>query len=397
MALDTPTTVEIRDNIVAQLEATLAQTVPVLPKAFIRVLAATLAGVFITLYKYAGFIALQQFIQTATIEETTILGRTIRPLVEWGRLIGVGEPDAPTQAELQIDITVTNQTGSLEAGTVMLSTANGVTYLLTSTVDLLAPTVSAVVRASGDQSGGDGSGVIGNLQPGDIVSFANPLGQVERNAVVVTQTVTGADGESEEAYRARVLERWQARLQGGASADYRAWATDVEGIIKAYPYTAARPGEVDVYCEATPESSGDPDGIPTQAQLEAVLESIRYEESGLASRRPTNARANVYPIYRSLFEVVVGTLTVDNVAETQANIQAALEEWISDFEPYIVGLSVGLRQDQITEVAAAGVVQDVVFAAGGTVTDVILKLNNAAVTLYTLSEGEKAKVTVTFA
>ena len=77
MSINTPTTAEINAQIIAQLEASLNQTIPLLPKSFNRVLAKALAGVFIIIYKYAGFIALQQFVATATIEETTINGVTV--------------------------------------------------------------------------------------------------------------------------------------------------------------------------------------------------------------------------------------------------------------------------------------------------------------------------------
>ena len=56
MSLSTPTTQEVGDNIIAQLEASLNQSIPLLPKAFVRVLAKALAGVFILLYKFSYLI-----------------------------------------------------------------------------------------------------------------------------------------------------------------------------------------------------------------------------------------------------------------------------------------------------------------------------------------------------
>ena len=47
MSLETPTTDEVREQILAGLSASLNQTIPLLPKAFNRVLANTLAGTFI--------------------------------------------------------------------------------------------------------------------------------------------------------------------------------------------------------------------------------------------------------------------------------------------------------------------------------------------------------------
>ena len=123
-------------------------------------------------------------------------------------------------------------------------------------------------RAVSDQSNSGGRGSIGNLDAGSIISFANPLGSVQRDAVVVSQVVTGANGETWDAYRQRVLDRFQKRPQGGAAADYELWGEEPPGIIAVYPYRSDCPGQVDVYVEATADSSGNADGIPTAAQLQ---------------------------------------------------------------------------------------------------------------------------------
>lgn len=397
MSLATPTTKEISDNIIAQLEASLSQTVPLLPKAFLRVLARALAGVFVLLYKYGGFMFLQTFVRTATISDTTVNGRIVSPLKEWGRLIGVGDPAAATNAELLIDITVENQTGFLPSNTQLLNSDNGVTYITIGSVALTAATVQATIRAVSDQSGGGGRGAIGNLDAGATVSFANPLANVSRNASVVSQVVTASDGETTDAYRQRVIDRFQKRPHGGAYSDYELWGEEPAGIINVYPYTGS-PGEVDVYVEATVSSSGSADGIPTTAQLQEVYEAIQLDSSGIASRRPANAFVNVYSITRTAFDVGVVGLTVDDEAQTQADITAAVEDYFRNAAPYIAGLSVPPRLDIISRAAVGGIVSDVVSAAGGYFSSVIVRdSGGTAVELYALGEGEKAKAsTVTF-
>lgn len=393
MTIDTPTTKELSDNIVAQLEAAISQTIPLLPKAFNRVLAKALAGVFIILYKYGGYILLQMFVQSASAKDTTILGVTINPLKFWGRLIGVGDPVAATNAELTIDITVENQTGSLDSGSQLIGLTKGVTYITIGSVLLNAATVSATIRAVSDQAGGGGKGVIGNLDPGTTVSFANPLPNVARVATVTAQTVTGADAESTEAYRQRIIDRFQKRPQGGAYADYEQWGEEAAGIINVYPYTGD-PGEVDVYSEATPESSGDPDGIPTAAQLQAVLDLINLDENGIATRRNANAFVNSYPITRTSFDVeVTGISGVSDLAKVQADVTTALEEYFLSVEPFIAGLSVPPRRDQITRTRVSAIVEDIVTAANGTFTSANFFTTGSPVALqeYFLGEGEKAK------
>jgi len=397
MSLTTPTTQELNDNIIAQLEASLSQTIPLLPKSFLRVLAKILAGVFIILYKYGGFIFLQMFVSTASDKATVINGKSVVPLTQWGRLIGVGDPVAATQAELKIDITVENQVGSLLAGSQLLGATNGVTYLTLTTVPLSAPVVQVNIVAVSDQSGGGGAGVIGNLDPLAVVSFANPLSNVARDAVVDSQVVTAADGESTEAYRQRVLDRFQKRPQGGAYADYEAWGEEVVGIINVYPYTGD-PGEVDVYSEATVASSGNPDGIPTAPQLQAVLDSIELDEGGLATRRPVNAYVNSLPITRASFEVVVNGITqVEDLAAVEASVETAIEEYFVGREPYIAGLTVPPRRDNVQLAEILGVISGVVSSAGGIFSTATLTKSAIPTPLYILGEGEKAKVSsITF-
>lgn len=395
MGPTTPTTKEISDNLIAQLESTLNQTIPLLPKSFLRVLSKALAAVFVLLYKYGGFIFLQMFVATASIKYTTINGKLVSPLIEWGRLIGVGDPVPATQAELNINITVENQVGSLAAGTQLINSSNGVTYITKTEVLLDAATVPAVIQAVSDQVDGGGAGAIGNLQQGDIVSFANPLANVASDAIVDSQAVTGANAESTEAYRQRIVDRFQKRPQGGAYADYEQWGEEVPGIVNVYVYTSSDPGEVDNYVEATVESSGDPDGIPTGAQLQAVLDSINKDDNGLASRRPANALANVFPITRTGFDTVVSGLTVDNPASVQTDITAAILQFFLDAEPFIDGLTIPPRKDIITRSNLIGLVSGIVSAANGTFDTVTFDLDTAvpsgSLVQYILQEGEKAK------
>lgn len=392
MSLTTPITKEISDNIIAQLETSLNQTIPLLPKSFLRVLAKVLAGVFILLYKYGGFMFLQIFVQTASSKETIVNGKSLVPLTEWGRLIGVGDPVAATQAELLIDITVENQVGSLLSGTQLVNVDNGVTYITIGTVLLNAATVQATIRAVSDQSGGGGAGAIGNLDPGAIVSFANPLANVARDTVVDSQVVTGANGESTEVYRQRVIDRFQKRPQGGAYVDYEIWGEETAGIVNIYPYTSDNPGQVDVYVEANTDT--DPDGIPTTAQLEAVLDSINLDQNGLASRRPANALANTFAITRVGFDCTVLGLVVDNLATVQADINTAITEFFLEAEPFIDGLTIPPRQDRITSSALTGLVEDIVTAANGTFTNVTFTLTGSSsiLSVYVLQQGEKAKL-----
>lgn len=396
MSLETPTLQEINNNIISQLEQSLAQSIPLLPKAFLRVLAKVLAAVFIILYKYCGFIFLQMFISSASSTETTILGKSVTPLVEWGNLIGIGPPIPATNAELFISVTVINQVGNLPAGTTLRSNNNNFIYSTLSTVSLDEPTVNVNVRAISDQSGGDGSGTGGNLIPADILTFVSPIANVERNAVVLSQTVTGANQEDPEIYRQRVLTRFQQVPQGGAYSDYRIWGLTTPGIVNIYPYTGNRPGEVDVYAEATEASSGSPDGIPTPAQLLEVFNNIELDQDGLATRRPANAFVNTYAIKRLAFEVDISGVTAPNVGDAKVLITDALKSYFSQREPFISGLDSLPRLDRITSISVAAIIEDILDSVGGSFDSLQVKLGAGTVSEYILGQGEKAKTMVVY-
>jgi hypothetical protein len=127
---------DIKDSIISQLSLKLSQTIPLLDKSFTIVQAGALAGQLTQLYKYAGFSFLQLFVKYASTKGTTVNGKTITPLVEWGRLVGAGDPLAAERAELVVDVTVLTQTGSIAAGAQLLFPATGVVYVVKAAVAL---------------------------------------------------------------------------------------------------------------------------------------------------------------------------------------------------------------------------------------------------------------------
>lgn len=391
MNLTTPTTSAVSDNIVAQIASEVGQSVPLLPKAFTRVIAKALAAIFILLYKYAGFSLLQMFVEYASTEETEINGTTLIPLVEIGRTIGVGDPVPGVRAELLVQFNVLNQTGTLPVNSQYVYGPTGVLYLTETGVTLDASTKQVTIRASSDQNNGDGSGAIGNLNAGDSLSLANPLPNVASTAAVVSQSVTGADAESWDSYRARIRSRFAQRPQGGALADYKEWAEEEAGIINAYPYRGD-PGEINVYVEATPASSGSSDGIPTGAQLTAVAALIEQNHTGLAERRPLNDLVNVLAIGRLAFDVVVTGLVASDAASAHTAISEAVDEYLRAREPFIVGLSILPRTDRITQAAISGVVDEAASALGASVSQVSVSRSGSAVISYSLDFGQKAKL-----
>lgn len=381
----TPTTQQLNDQIITDLAGALGQTIPFLPKSFLRVLARVLAAVVVLLFKYAGFIFLQLFVATATYEEVTILGQRFRPLERWGILLGVGTKNAATPAELAVSVPVLTQGGTLKAGQKLVRSETGVIYEVAFPVTLNAATVTATVRPISDAQGGDGAGTIGNLTVGDALSFANAPADVASQVTVSSVLKTGQAAETVEAYRARIIQRAQRKPQGGAYADYQQWGEEADGIAHVYPYSGL-PGEIDLYVESATEV----DGIPTGPQLDAVWYAVQYTggvTAGLANRRPINAAVNVKKITRTAFDVVVAGLAPDT-SDNRAAIEDGLKEYFLSREPYIEGLSTLPRSDRVTEAEVSGLVAGIVNARGATVNGVTLVGGPA----QTLGPGQKAKL-----
>jgi len=392
MALETPTTKEVADQITNQVVASTSIVTTLLPRAFTRFFSKVLAGVFMIVYKYAGWMFLQIFVRTASFEETEVLGVKITPLIEWGRLIGEGDPNPAVQAELLLDIIVTNQTGSLPAGTQAVSNKNGITYILLSPVTLDAATKQGAFRAASDIDGGVGGGEIGNLEIGDTVSFVNPLANVERDMLVDSVTTNGTDAETEPVYRQRVIDRFQQQPQGGSGVDYVIWGTMPSEVKTIFPYTGD-PGFVDVYVEVF--ASVQIDGIPTQDQLDDVRAAIIFDD-GSQTRKPINAYLNTFAITRRGFDVNIIGLVVDEQATVEANIEEAIETYFLDRQPFIEGVTPLPRRDRIQVSNIKTIVDSFATAAGGSFSDVTLFITSTAEEIekiYSLQIGEKAKAT----
>ena len=393
MALQVPTVADINETILAQLEADLNESVPLLPKAFLRVVAKVMAGVFILVYKYAGFTALQSFVRTASGKDTVINGQTVSPLALWGRLIGVGDRSPATRAILRVNVSVKRQGGTLPLGTALVNNATRVVYLTQAAVALDADDVLVDVRASGDAAETGGAGAQGNVAVGTELTFANVGSNVDSIATVTAVLAVAADRESEAHYRGRVIDRFQKRPQGGAPADYELWGEEPAGIVNVYPYRSDHPGQVDVYAEATPDSSGNADGIPTQLQLDQVEAAITLDVGGVATRLPVGPVVTVRPITRTAFDVsVTGIVGVANPVQVRADIESALADYFKSRAPYIAGLTIPPREDRISAAAVAGVVDDIVGVAGGLFSAVQVFRAGGRIDIYSLGIGEKAKL-----
>lgn len=159
-------------------------------------------------------------------------------------------------------------------------------------------------------------GAAGNLAAGAVLSLLSPVPGVAPSAAVETLE-GGADEETDDELRARVLAAWRDRPMAGTAADYVAWALLVPGITRAWasPNTPSL-GRVTVHVVA---DGNTPTIAPTAAQLDQVRETID-------ELRPVTAQAVVLaPTLSSLhltLELAPGTDAV------RAAVAAAVAEAI---------------------------------------------------------------------
>lgn len=394
-AFENKTTGEIRDLIIDSIQAKFNITFRMLPKSFTRVIATVFAGVYIVLYKQIGWVFLQLFPETAYWSNINTLGFIVRPLVKWGNLIGAGDPKTGTQWRGTIAVNVTTIAGTLIAGTQLKSGITGKLYIAEESVPLDAVTVSVPVICAEN-------GTAGNLEAGDILSFANPLGNARKTAAVTSVVKYPRDDETESEYRARVVSRFRNTPLGGALSDYRRWASDVSGVLNTYPYKDTNsPSGVLIYVAGTP--SLFPDRIPSADLLVKVGEACAYDpETGSASRKPVTAvidpyyngaYANVRPVSIVGFNVYIAGVAGVSVEDFAVAARPGIENYFLGREPYIRGLS---DDNNVTKIVSKNNVSSAADQAAISVKaefeSVTMRLGTDIISVYTLGRGELAKL-----
>lgn len=162
----------------------------------------------------------------------------------------------------------------------------------------------------------EASGAVRNRAEGEVLTLADSalypsLG--DQASVASGGLGGGADIESDESLRARILDRKRRPPQGGATSDYEQIARSFPGVTKAWARSFAYgPGTVGVWFLF----DGRPNGIPTGADVEALAEYIE-------ARRLIRAELVVQAPIPTPVAVTIAGLANDTAA-TRAAIEASL-------------------------------------------------------------------------
>ena len=309
-APEIPTTEEINNRIISDIESSIGQSTPLMAKALNRVLAFALSGVFTILYKFGQWAIKQIFTITQDDDSLELKGDQY----DIARKIAVA-------AELTAGFTGDNDT-IIPVGQQFRGNSNGLLYSAQST-EIIAGGV-AVANVLCLTSGEDS-----NLVNGSIITILQPIAGLDNQATISATVTEGEDQEAIEDYRARISEREKTPPQGGALIDYVIWAKEVAGITRAFAWghreEASIPeGRVYVY----PLNDGEASRIPSAPKLTEVQEYIDDP-----TRAPMQVVIiNVPAMTEVVFDIDVSALDPDT-AEIQAAFAENVEAYLLEREP----------------------------------------------------------------
>lgn len=293
MPWNRPTLPEIRERIEGDIKSGLGLT-NLLRRSFLKILARAYAGAVHLLHGFLEYISRQVFPDTAEVQY----------LERWGAIFGVLRNPA-TFAEFEITITGTN--GTVIPINSVYQDASGNQFNTSSEVTITGG--QAIVKLVAQVAGASSNPLLG-----DFVSLLSPIAGVNSDAEVTLIVIDASDVETDESYRARLLDYIRQPPSGGAANDYIQWALSITGVTRAWvlPLNLG-PGTVGV---AVVQDDEDPISA-SPAKIQEVLDYINEV-------RPVTAQVSVFTPNLAPMD-----LTIELKPNT-ASVQAAVEAEIRD-------------------------------------------------------------------
>lgn len=387
-----PTTTDIYNSVLADLEAQNGISIPLFGKNFIRALAIVQTAKLKLMYLRIGKLQKNIFVDTADPES---LGGTLE---RWARVKLRRNRFKATAGKYQL--TVTGSIGSVvPESTTFKSDDNssnpGILYVLDADHVMTGSPDTITVRALT-------TGLEGKLVLLDTLTATAPISGVDSGAYVSAEVVIPLAAETMEAYRAAALLSWRLEAQGGAVTDFRIWSQDAQGVKAVYPYAKpAASAEMFLYVEATPADSIDGFGTPSAQLLldvEAVVEfnpdtTLSLNERG---RRPIGV-FNIDFLPVTIIDVDIIVTGFNGLTPTkQALLLTAITNMVNAIRPFVPAADIlADKNDFIDSNKVIGTITSTI--SGAQFTSVTIKINGVAMTSYTFAMGNIPNlVTVTY-
>ena len=279
------------------------QTDNVLRRADAQVYARVLAGISHGLYGFIEWVSQQIIIDTAEAEF----------LERWASVWGV-QRLAATSATGTVTFTITPGAADIPAGT-LVQTLDGTQFQTTHDVTVNGTQATSPVAAVSPSAAGNGYG-------GQSVSLVTLIAGVQSTAALGSLS-GGADLETDDSLRARLLNRIQQPPQGGDANDYVQWTLQAPGG-----------GATRAWCtplQFGPGTVGVPfvcDGNGSGAAILPTAEQIKAVQDYIDSVRPVTAAVTVYAPDSLPIDFTIQGLLPDTLAVQQA-VEAELADLIA--------------------------------------------------------------------
>lgn len=310
MPFERPTVTELVDRISGDIETRLPDVGSLLRRSVLKVLARVFAGAVHLTYGFLAYAKDQLFITTADSNYLDVHGN------EYGIT-----RQAATKATG--NVTATGTVGTLIPSGSELSSGSGIAYVTNTDYTIgLGGSVTMIVEAV--EAGSDG-----NEDAGSEISFVSPISGIDSAATVTTGGLTGgADQESDNNYRARVLNRKRRVPHGGCEHDLIAWMLEIAGVTRAWAFSLYNGvGTVAV----TFVRDGEASIVPSVADI-AEMENYLIQHDDPATGETVGVPVTMYP---GLTVLPLTTRTIDisiavypNTATVRTAIETALENWL---------------------------------------------------------------------
>ncbi|HVJ53443.1 MAG TPA: baseplate J/gp47 family protein [Aliidongia sp.] len=216
MPTTTPNLATLVDDFRTDLQTRIAGADPQLPASNVNALAVVVGTGMRGLYAKIDFLS-RQILPTTSEAEF---------LQQQGSLFTLF-PKLPSVASGQGTATGTN--GVIVPAGSSLGRADQTIYV--TTADATIANGTAVLPIAAVTAGSAANYPAGTLR------FVNPINGVNLTVTIAAPGLAGGlDAETEDEFRARVIERYQNPPQGGAANDYIAWASTVAGVTRVFPF-----------------------------------------------------------------------------------------------------------------------------------------------------------------
>jgi len=279
----------VRNDVLSRLSAD-----DVLRRANAEVLSRVISGVSHGLHGFVEWLSLQVIYDTAEAEF----------LERWCSIWGVSRNAA---AAATGTVTFAVQAGAVIPAGTLLQALDGVQYETTADATVAAPTATAPVVAVI-------AAAAGNRVTGQSLSMVSPVVGVQATATA-GELSGGADVETDDALRARLLARIQQPPHGGADYDYVAWALEVPGVTRAWCY----PQELGLGTVTVRfVRDNDASMIPDSGEVATV-------QAYIVARRPVTAQVTVVaPVAAPV------NFSISGLTPATAAVKAAIEAELAD-------------------------------------------------------------------